>query len=102
MPPNPIPASTTASMIAKAVGDDATYKRKNRNQITPSERRMQPVPKLTKSRRHGGRQLTSKRRGKIRRGISAAVEPPILVINKAIAAPTQTAKPASTQDPASA
>src|SRR5262245_2792016 len=55
VPPSPIPASTTASMIAKAVGDDATYRRKNRNQITSSARRSRPVPKLTNSKRHGGR-----------------------------------------------
>src|SRR5436190_22389078 len=53
-PPKPIPANTTASMIAKAVGDETTYNRRKRNQITSSATRMQPVPKLTKSKRHGG------------------------------------------------
>ena len=55
MPPKPIPASTTASIIANAVGNDTTYRRRNRNQITSSARKIQPVPKLTKSKRHGGR-----------------------------------------------
>src|SRR5438552_8898136 len=95
MAPSPIPASTTASMTANAVEDEATYKRKNRNQITSSDRRTQPVPKLTKSRRHGGRYLASKRSGNVRSGISAALSSSILTINKAIAAATQTANPAA-------
>jgi hypothetical protein len=41
-------------MIAKAVGDEATYSRRKRNQITSSARKIKPVPKLTKSKRHGG------------------------------------------------
>ena len=49
MLPSPIPASTTASMTAKAVGDDTTYKCRNRNQINSSERRTRPLPKLAKN-----------------------------------------------------
>src|SRR5919108_3984062 len=55
IPPSAIPASTIASITANAVGDDTTYRRRNRNQITSSARSTQPVPKLTISRRHGGR-----------------------------------------------
>src|SRR6266478_9922800 len=54
MPPRPIPANTTASIIAKAVAVDVTYKRKKRSQITSSARRMAPAAMLTKSRFHGG------------------------------------------------
>src|SRR5690349_9066316 len=64
--PSPIPASTTASIRAKAVGDDATYSRRNRNQITSRASKRQPVPKLTKSKRQGGRYLTSRQRGNSR------------------------------------
>jgi len=55
IPPRPIPASTTASITANAKGNETTYSRRNRNQITSSARRIRPVPKLTKSKRHGGR-----------------------------------------------
>src|SRR6059058_4718219 len=61
-PPSPIPASTIASIMANAVGVETTYSRKNRNQITSSDKRMQPVPKLMKSIRHGGQYLAPKRR----------------------------------------
>src|SRR6476469_7957894 len=65
MLPSPIPASTIASITAKAVGDETTYKRKNRNQISSSARRTRPLPKLTKSKRHGGRYLASKLNGNL-------------------------------------
>src|SRR5437868_14926872 len=95
MPPNPIPASTTASITEKAVGDEATYKRKNRNQTTSRERRMAPVPKLTKSKRHGGRYPISKRSGSAPSGMTGAMVPSLLATNKAIAAAMQLAKPAA-------
>src|SRR5262249_23905240 len=93
--PNPIPAKTTGSMIAKAVGDDATYNRRNRNQITSSARRMQPVPKLTKDNRHGGRYFASKRSGNVRSKTCARVSLSRFATNKAIAAATQLANPAA-------
>ena len=86
-------------MIAKAVGDDATYRRKNRNQITSNARRMKPVPKLTKRRRHGGRYLTSRRRGNVRCQGSAMVSPLNFATNKAATAATQLAKPATKDVP---
>src|SRR5262249_56148174 len=82
-----------ASIIAKAVGDDATYKRRNRNQITSSARRMQPVPKLTKSRRHGGRYFTSRRSGNVR-CTSGLVSPSPIATNQALAPATPLPKPA--------
>src|SRR5438093_10813543 len=82
MAPKPIPASTTASMIANAVGDDATNRRRNRNQTSSRQRRMHPVPKLTRSRRHGGRYLASKRKGNLD---GSDLSPLYLATNTAIA-----------------
>ena len=42
-------------IIANAKGKGTTYSRRNRNQITSNARRTRPVPKLTKSKRQGGR-----------------------------------------------
>ena len=95
MPPSPIPASTIASIMANAVGVETTYSRKNRNQITSSDKRMQPVPKLMKSIRHGGQYLAHKRRGSVRSGTSAGVFLSICVISKATTAAMQLAKAAA-------
>src|SRR5690348_9912492 len=65
MPPIPMPARTTASMTANAVDDDATYKRRKRNQTTSSASRMQPVPKLMNRRRSGARYPAFQRSGKL-------------------------------------
>src|SRR6476620_2353018 len=86
-------------MIAKAVGEDATYRRKNRNQITSSARRIKPVPKLTKRRRQGRRYLTSRRRGNVRCQGSALVSPPNFATNNATTAAMQLAKPATKDVP---
>ena len=102
MLPDPIPASTTASITEKAIGNEATYKRKNRNQTTSRHRRMAPVPKLMKSKRHGGRYLISKRSGSARSvRFSSGVAPSILATSKAIAAAMQLAKPAANAVPRS-
>src|SRR4030095_4907273 len=51
--------------MAKAVADDGTYKRKNRNHVTSRHSKMHPVAKLTNSRRHGGRYVASNRNGNL-------------------------------------
>src|SRR6266446_2593430 len=97
--PEPIPMSTTASMTAKAVEYEATYKRRKRNHTTSRQRRMQPVPKLTKSKRQGSRYLGVNRSGNVACEINAAVLPSVLATSKAIAAATQPAKAAATLVP---
>jgi len=88
-------------MTAKAVEEEATYKRKNRNHTTSRHRRMAPVPKLAKSRRHGGRQFICKRRGIIESGISGAVSASRLAMSNAVNAAMQLANPAARPVPRS-
>src|SRR5262249_58709122 len=101
-PPRHIPASKTASITANAKGNDTTYSRRNRNQITSNARRTRPAPKLTKSKRQGGRYTALKLNGNLERSKgSEALKPttyraaPNLATAKAIAAATQTTAPAA-------
>src|SRR5262249_20748719 len=105
MAPKPIPASTTASMTANAVVEDTTYSRRNRNQITSSASRTQPVPKLTTSKVNGGRYRASKRNGSLECAdvsapLTAVPQPrdrriPNLAISTATIAAVQTDAPAA-------
>src|SRR6266436_5687902 len=98
MPPRPMPTNTTASMTEKAVEVDATYKRRNRNQITSRPRRMAPAPILTKSRRHGAR-LPKESRNRNCWGFFSAVAGSEVEDNHAMPAAAQLTQPAVNPEP---